>query len=86
MAIHMFVSNYCPYCDKAKALLEQKGLSYETFNIQQDQSAFEKMHQLTNGARTVPQIIIHGKAIGGCDDLYALEEQGKLDALIQEDA
>ena len=81
----MFVSNYCPYCDKAKALLEQKGLSYETFNIQQDQSAFEKMQQLTNGARTVPQIIIHGKAIGGCDDLYALEEQGKLDALIQED-
>lgn len=70
---------YCPYCDHAKNLLDSKGIAYTELRIDQDPQALATMQAQTNNARTVPQIIIKEQAIGGFDDLKALNDAGKLD-------
>ncbi|MDR3448414.1 MAG: glutaredoxin 3 [Alphaproteobacteria bacterium] len=72
----------CPYCVRAKALLTRKGAAFTEFNVRTDEKALAEMLQKSNGKRTIPQIFIDGKHIGGCDDLYALDSAGKLDALL----
>lgn len=69
----------CPYCDHAKRLLDSKGIAYIELRIDQDPQALAAMQAQTNNARTVPQIIIKEQAIGGFDDLRALNDAGKLD-------
>lgn len=77
----MYSSPNCPYCVAAKKLLADLNVSYQDINIQTDDSLREKMIQLT-GRRTVPQIIIDGKSVGGFDDLTVLHKTGELGKLL----
>ena len=80
--IIMYSSPSCPYCVAAKKLLASLQLSYQEIDISRDNALREKMIELT-GRRTVPQIIIDGKPIGGFDDLSALHKAGQLQVLIK---
>lgn len=78
----MYTTLVCPYCVRAKALLKHKGIAeIEEIRIDTDDARRQEMMTRT-GRRTVPQIYIGDTHVGGCDDLYALEHQGKLDALL----
>ena len=82
--ITIYSTPVCPYCVKAKSLLKQKGVTeYEEINVAGSDEAREAMMAKSGGRRTVPQIFINGNHIGGCDDLYALNDAGKLDALLK---
>jgi glutaredoxin 3 len=72
----------CPYCVRAKQLLQKKGATFTDIDVKADQTKFDEMLAKTNGRKTIPQIFIGEKHIGGCDDLYALDKDGKLDALL----
>ena len=80
--IKIYTRDYCGYCTSALRLLDSKGVKYEHINATNDQKTRAWLAEET-GSGTVPQIFIDGKAIGGCDDLHALERSGKLDALLQ---
>lgn len=81
--IIIYTKDYCPYCTKAKTLLQIKGQTdFEEIDITHDESLQKEMFQKTNGGKTVPQIFINDKHIGGCDDLYALNDKGELDKLL----
>jgi glutaredoxin 3 len=82
--VEIYTSSHCPFCDKAKALLQHKGQAYEEIRIDLDAGARDAMLVRSDGRRSVPQIFIDDSGIGGCDDLYALERDGKLDALLVE--
>ncbi len=75
----MFYSETCPYCQRAKALLESKGTTIEIIDVNQDASNWETS-KTRSGRDTVPQIFIHDRHVGGCDDLFELEAKGQLDA------
>lgn len=81
--IEIYTTTYCGYCRRAKLLLAQKELAYQEISIDNDANLRQEMME-KSGRRTVPQIFIDGKHIGGCDDLYALERSGELDKLITE--
>lgn len=72
----------CPYCVRAKRLLDMKKVAYEEIAIDMDSEARATMIQRAGGRTTVPQIFIDGQHVGGCDDLMTLEYDGKLDALL----
>lgn len=72
----------CPYCTKAKALLHKKNVAFEEHNVKEDSEKLSEMLERTGGRKTIPQIFINGAHIGGCDDLYALNDAGKLDELL----
>ncbi|MDP3906020.1 glutaredoxin 3 [Novosphingobium sp.] len=72
----------CPYCVRAKALLDGKGVSYTEYDITLGGPRRAEMQERVPGAMTVPQILIDDRAIGGCDDLHALDRAGKLDPLL----
>ncbi|BCZ97967.1 TPA: glutaredoxin 3 [Legionella pneumophila] len=78
----LYTTGYCPYCIKAKELLDRKKVIYTEIRVDLQPELREEMIQ-KSGRRTVPQIFINGKAIGGCDDLYALEAQGTLNELLK---
>lgn len=80
--VEIFTKGYCPYCQRAKALLEQKGVEYIEFPIDKQPELRDTMIQRANGGYTVPQIFINQQHIGGCDDMFALESQNKLDKLL----
>ncbi|MCD8498292.1 MAG: glutaredoxin 3 [Alphaproteobacteria bacterium] len=80
--VEIYSTNVCPYCVKAKNLLKLKGATWEEFNIQADPARMAEMLQRSGGRTSVPQIFIDGTHIGGCDDLYALNDAGKLDDLL----
>lgn len=80
--VTIYTKPTCPYCLDAKALLQQKGCRYKEINIQGNNVLREEMIQKANGRTTVPQIFIGDTYVGGCDDLYALEDQGRLEALL----
>lgn len=82
--VEVFSGPYCPYCDKAKALLNKKNIAFEEFNVKSDEVKLSEMLERSNGRKTIPQIFINGQHIGGCDDLYALDGAGKLDALLKD--
>lgn len=75
--IIIYSKDPCPYCVKAKALLQRKGLTFTEIKITDDKIK-EEMIAKSGGRMTVPQIFIDGKHIGGCDDLYALDAEGGL--------
>lgn len=81
--IIIYSSSYCPYCVRAKELLKRKGASFTEIFVDKDDEKREEMITKTN-RRTVPQIFINDKHIGGCDDLYELERTGKLNDLLVE--
>ncbi len=72
----------CPYCVRAKALLDAKGVAYDEYDITLGGLKRAEMQARVPGAQTVPQILIAGQAVGGSDDLHALDRAGKLDALL----
>lgn len=72
----------CPYCERAKALLKKKGVAFTDYNVKTNLEKFDEMLMKSNGRRTIPQIFIDGTHVGGCDDLYALDEQGLLDSML----
>ena len=72
----------CPYCHAAKDLLTQKGAAFEEISVDGDRAAQAAMAEKANGSSTVPQIFIGGTHVGGCDDIYALDSEGRLDALL----
>jgi glutaredoxin 3 len=77
----IYTTSICPYCVRAKMLFQRKGVSYEEIDVSRDNELRLKLMADTK-QRTVPQIFINDKHIGGCDDLYALERQGALDPLL----
>ncbi|MHA4835579.1 glutaredoxin 3 [Sphingopyxis sp. MSC1_008] len=80
--IEVFTKFFCPYCSRAKALLERKGVEYQEIDLTMDRAGFDAMVARAGGARTVPQIFIDGKHIGGSDDMAALDARGGLDPLL----
>ena len=80
--IVIYTTPFCPYCMRAKALLKKKGAEFEEIDVMADPAAREAMLARSNGSRTVPQIFIGDTHVGGCDDLHALERDGKLDPLL----
>ena len=81
-AVTIYVSDWCPYCQRAKSLLMQKNVTFSEINVEEDEKSREEMIARSN-RRTVPQIFIGEKHVGGCDDLMALDRSGELDRLIQ---
>jgi glutaredoxin 3 len=82
--IQVYSTAYCPYCIRAKALLRNKGVAFEEIDVSDDHELRQKMVELAGGRRTVPEIFINDKIIGGYDELRALEIRGELDALLAE--
>jgi glutaredoxin 3 len=82
--VEIYTTPYCPYCQWAKELLGKKSVAFTEFNIAGNRELRSKMIARANGRTTVPQIFIGSTHVGGCDDLYALEDDGKLDALLKE--
>ena len=80
--VEIYTWQYCPFCIRAKSLLNKKNIDFIEYKIDGDESAREKMSMRANGKRSLPQIFIDDNSIGGCDDLYSLEEENKLDSLI----
>ncbi|HJS91047.1 MAG TPA: glutaredoxin 3 [Steroidobacteraceae bacterium] len=82
MKVVMYATSWCPYCARARQLLESKRIAFEEIDIEARPEARTEM--LARSARsTVPQIFIRGRHVGGCDDLYELEARGGLDKLLQ---
>jgi glutaredoxin 3 len=82
--VKIYTTPICPYCVRAKSLLEKKGATFDEVDVFMDADARQEMEDKTNGARTVPQIFIGEKHVGGCDELYALESEGRLDPLLND--
>jgi len=85
VAVEIYTTGYCPYCRWAKDLLRKKGVEYKEIDVS-DYKRRAEMTARTNGRTTVPQIFIGPTHVGGCDDLYALDDAGKLDPLLKADA
>ena len=81
-SVEIYTTPTCPYCLAAKRLLGKKGVSYTEIDVSRDPALRLAMTNRAAGGRTVPQIFIGDTHVGGCDDLHALEHQGKLDALL----
>ncbi len=80
--VEIYTSPMCGFCHAAKRLLKDKGINFLEINVWSDPARKPEMIQRANGGRTVPQIFVGDIHVGGCDDLYALERAGKLDALL----
>ena len=80
--VEIYTTPICPYCHAAKRLLQKKGVAFSEFDVSRDPDLRAAMTQRANGRRTVPQIFIGPVHVGGCDDLYDLDQAGKLDPLL----
>lgn len=79
--VQIYIKPTCPYCMRAKQLLTEKGVAFEEIDVNQQPDVYTALKQRTNHP-TVPQIFINEQFVGGCDQLYALERNGQLDALL----
>jgi len=80
--VEIYTWQTCPFCIRAKLLLWWKGASFTEYKIDGDEAARTKMAERSNGKRSVPQIFINQQHIGGCDDLYQLDQEQQLDLLL----
>tara|TARA_Y100001970_G_scaffold294330_1_gene450695 strand:+ start:22765 stop:23019 length:255 start_codon:yes stop_codon:yes gene_type:complete len=80
--VEIYTWQSCPFCNRAKSLLNKKNINFIEYKIDGDDEAREKMTTRANGRRSLPQIFINDIGIGGCDDLHELESLNKLDSLI----
>jgi len=80
--VRIYTTPICPYCVRAKTLLKKKGAEVEEVDVFMDETARMEMEAKSGGARSVPQIFIGDTYVGGCDELYALEKEGKLDLVL----
>ncbi len=84
--VEIYTWQTCPFCMRAKLLLWWKGVDFIEHKIDGDEIARSMMAERANGKRSVPQIFINAQPIGGCDDIYALDRQGQLNALLTQPA
>ena len=84
--VQVYTTTYCPFCTRAKSLLKHKGVAFEEIDVTDDDKLRQKMVELAGGRRTVPEIFINGKIVGGYDELRELEMKGELDSLLAESA
>ncbi len=80
--VEIYTIRFCPYCERAKALLGRKGVAFEETDAPSGSAARKAAVERSGGRTTVPQIFIDGAAVGGCDELMALDRAGKLDTLL----
>jgi glutaredoxin 3 len=80
--VEIYIWTTCPFCVKAKRLLDGKGVQYTEYNLDGDEAGRNKMSDRTGGRKSVPQIFIDGNYIGGCDDVHALDRAGKLEPML----
>lgn len=80
--VEIYTTPLCPYCWRAKRLLRGKGVAFEEIDLWREPGRRGEMLERAGGRHTVPQIFVDGRAIGGCDELYALDAAGELDALL----
>ena len=80
--VEIYTKTFCGFCVRARHLLESKGVKFEEYVIDGGGPKRDEMIQRANGRTTVPQIFIDGRHVGGCNDLYALEREGKLNELL----
>ena len=84
--VEIYTTMLCPYCWRAKKLLEERGAQYKEVDVMTDGKLRAEMRERAGGRTSVPQIFINGQHVGGSDDLHALDEQGKLDGLLARSA
>lgn len=84
--VEIYTWSSCPFCIRAKALLDRKGVDYTEYCIDGDEAARDDMGDRANGRRSLPQIFINDEHVGGCDELHALERAGNLDPMLQQAA
>ena len=77
--VEMYTTGWCPYCARARALLEKKGVDFAEISLDEAPGRRAEMIERAHGGRTVPQIFIDGEHIGGCDEMVALDRRGLLD-------
>ncbi len=80
--VEIYTTAWCPFCLRAKKLLQKKGAAFREIDV--DSAGRDEMIKRANGQRTVPQIFINGTHVGGCDDLFELEVDGRLDTMLGE--
>ena len=80
--IEIFTTYNCPFCTKAKLLLNKKKISFTEINLSNDEALRKKMSDMANGARSVPQVFADNVHIGDCDKIYKLDQEKKLDKLL----
>ncbi len=80
--VEIYTKDVCPYCTRAKALLQKKGVAYEEIDVEDDEAKRAWLVEAT-GQRTVPQIFVDGRSLGGFSDIEALDDEGKLDAILR---
>jgi glutaredoxin 3 len=80
--VTIYATMFCPYCARARRLLDSKGVKYTEIDVDVTAGARDEMMKKAGGRRTVPQIFIGGRHVGGSDDLHALDREGKLDAML----
>jgi glutaredoxin 3 len=81
--VEVYSSMLCPYCFRAKKLLESKGVAFEEIDIMLRPGARKEMIQRSGGRTSVPQVFVDGRLVGNCDELFDLEDAGRLDAILQ---
>ncbi len=81
--IEIYTTPFCPYCLRAKALLQQKSVDFEEHDVSSEPGARRKMQERAGGRRTVPQIFVDGRHVGDSDELASLQRSGRLDAVLQ---
>ncbi|MGO8804402.1 glutaredoxin 3 [Candidatus Binatus sp.] len=84
--VEVYTTTYCPFCARAKNLLRSKGVAFDEIDVTDDAELRAKLIEMSGGRRTVPEIFINGRIIGGFDELKALDDSGKLDKLLAEPA
>jgi glutaredoxin 3 len=82
-SVEIYTQEWCPYCTRAKQVLDSKGVGYREIEAPGGSAARQEAAQRAGGRTSVPQIFVDGQHIGGCDELMALDRLGKLDALLQ---
>lgn len=80
--VEIYATMFCPFCYRAKHLLDSKGAEYEEIDVTMRPAARREMMERAGGRHSVPQIFIGGRHVGGCDELYALEAAGELEAML----
>jgi len=80
--VRIYTTPFCPYCTRAKSLLAKKGIEFEEIDVYMDPDARVEMTAKSGGGRTVPQIFINERHVGGCDELHDLDRAGELDPLL----
>jgi glutaredoxin 3 len=81
--VTIYTTELCPYCHRAKALLARKGTVFTEIDVTYDPAQRARMAERAGGRRSVPQIFVGSTHVGGCDDLYALDQKGALDPLLR---